>query len=529
MSRRTLIFLTILVAATPFISPFQRSLFVGDETKYGQIIWEMRESGSLLVPQLEGRPYTHKPPIHFWMIWALTYVFGTESIWPFVIPSLAAYLALLWLAGRLAAELFGAHEWLSRFILASFWLVWGLAQTARMDIGFTAAITGAVLLFWRWLESDSSLQLNLAAVLIGIGILIKGPMAAVIMLVLFVTEVVRRRKRWRGSWLIALLIAAAIPLAWVIPAAMAGGEEYSRELLIDQNVGRAVSSWTHAAPPWFYLLRYPVTFLPWSLVSIPAILAIWKRPVEEDSKGSLRFCFTWLLAVVVPFSLLSGKLDVYMVPAMVPVALLTGRYLGSDRRDALEAWGIRLSRGLLIVIGLMFPLAITLAPRFIDDPAEGAMLELPLVRGLFWLTGGVALAGLALQLTPSNRNALRSAVIATLVTLVPLFYMVAALMPVANQEVSSEPLVRVLAGQTTDGREVGLHGTPHLWARDLPRSLRDARFLGAGALNDPAGEAPRIIATRRDKADRLGAGLAPYRRVGEVTLKGKEIDVYRRD
>ncbi|HUP65787.1 MAG TPA: glycosyltransferase family 39 protein [Thermoanaerobaculia bacterium] len=529
MSRRTLILLTLLVAVTPFISPFQRNLFVGDETKYGQVIWEMRESGSLLVPQLEGRPYTHKPPIHFWMIWALTWVFGTESIWPFVIPSLAGFLVLLWLVGRLAAELFGAHEWLSRFILASFWLVWGLAQTARMDIGFTAAITAAALLFWRWLESDSSLELNLAAVLIGIAILIKGPMAAVIMMVLFITEVVRRRKRWRGSWWMALMIAAAIPFAWVIPATMAGGEEYSRELLIDQNVGRAVSSWTHAAPPWFYLLRYPVTFLPWSLVSIPAILAIWKRRGEEDSKGSLRFCFTWVLAVIAPFSLLSGKLDVYMVPAMVPIALLTARYLGSDRRDALEAWGIRLSRGLLIVFALLFPLAITLAPRFVDDPAEGAMLELPVIRGLFWLTGGAALAGLALQLAHPNRNALRSAVIAALVTLVPLSYIVTALMPVANDEVSSEPLVRVLAEQTLDGREVGLHGTPHLWAPDLPRSLRTARFLGAGALRDPAGEAPRILATRRDRADQLGPGLAGYRRVGEVTLKGKEIDVYRRD
>ncbi|HEY0787172.1 MAG TPA: glycosyltransferase family 39 protein, partial [Thermoanaerobaculia bacterium] len=436
MPRQTLLVLTLFVAATTLLSPMTRDLFVGDETKYGQIIREMRETSSLLVPSLEGRPYTHKPPVHFWVIWLLTSVFGTTSIWPFVIPSLVAYAALVWVTGLLARRLLRSDPWLARFIVASFWMVWGLAQTARMDVEFTALIAGAALCLWRWLEEDRAALLVGAGALAGAAILVKGPMAVVMLLILATAGSIRWRKGWRIEMLWAFLLAAVIPLAWVIPAALAGGEEYSRELLVDQNVGRAVNAWTHSAPPWFYLMHYPATFLPWSLIGIAAIVAVWKRPGEERAT---RFLIDWFLAVLVPFSLLSSKLDVYMVPAMVPLALLTARFLASDRDDAPARWGIRLSRATVALVGLVFLLGITIGPRFIENEAERALVEIPLVRTLFWATAGMATMGLWVQ--RSARGALPNAVLAALVALFPLAYAGAVLMPVAHGAVSSGPLV----------------------------------------------------------------------------------------
>ncbi|MFN2238827.1 MAG: ArnT family glycosyltransferase [Thermoanaerobaculia bacterium] len=524
MKRSTLAALTLLVALTPLISPWQRELFVGDETKYGQVIREMRQTGSLVVPRLEGRPYTHKPPLHFWVIWALTFFFGTGSIWPFVLPSLAAYWLLIWLSGRLAEAFFGGGGGIARFVMASFWLVWGLAQTARMDLSFTLAISFAALMIWRWLELSRPRHLYYAAAAVGVAILIKGPMALVIMVLLAAIDGWRRRIGWRREIPAAIGIAAAIPLAWLIPAMMVGGRDYSHELLVTQNVGRAVSAWTHSEPPWFYLLHYPVTFLPWSLVGIIAIIAAWKRPETRD--GAM-FCLAWVASVVVPFSLLSSKLDVYMVPAMVPLALLLARFLTvDDGTDRLGRWGVILSRTVVALLGGVFVLAIVVGPRFIESPSELALVRLPLVRGLFWGTGAVALAGLVLQFGPA-RSVLRAAVVAALVWLFPLVYFSALLVPVANAEISSAPLVREIAKVTTRGEDVGLYGAPHLWARELPPGLEDVQYLGAGALE--AGPTMRVVAVRRDKAPELGAGLGEYEKVGEVVLKGKEFDVYRRE
>lgn len=524
MAPRILAGLTLLVMLSVLLSPLHRELFVGDETKYGQIIREMKASGSLLVPQLEGRAYSHKPPLHFWMIWALTFLFGTASIWPFVIPAMIGYAVLIWVSGILARDLFGGHEWLTRFILASFWLVWGLAQTARMDLEFTVAISIAALFSWRWLVTARRRFLLGAGIAVGIAILIKGPMALVIVLVLLGIQAFRRRSGWRREYAGALLIAAAIPLTWLIPATIAGGRDYSHELLVTQNLGRAVSSWTHSAPPWFYLAHYPVAFLPWSLLSIPALISLRRRRAPD--RDAALFCLDWFLAVLIPFTLLSGKLDVYMVPAMVPISLLTARYLAADADDSVEQWGTRLSRILVVLIGALFLFAIVLGPQYLEAP-ERALLELPRVRALFWVTAAASAIGLVLQLR--LRRPVPAAVVAALVSLAPLLYATTFLIPDANEQVSSAPLVREIAKETNSGSEVGLYGAPHLWSRDLPASLQDIRYLGAGALDPGSGIRPRVIAVRRDKAPELGSGLAEYRRVGHVVLKGKEFDVYRRN
>jgi len=70
--RRALTIATFLVALSPLFSPAGRDLFVGDETKYSEIIREMRSSHSFFVPVLNGAPYSHKPPVHFWLIFLLS-------------------------------------------------------------------------------------------------------------------------------------------------------------------------------------------------------------------------------------------------------------------------------------------------------------------------------------------------------------------------------------------------------------------------------------------------------------------------
>src|SRR5438874_6333872 len=121
------LFLSVLV------SPGKRDLFVGDETKYGQVVREMRATGAFFLPTLNGAPFTHKPPLHFWMIDLLTYPFGLYSTWAFVLPSLIAFAFLLWLVWRMGGPI-------AAFVCGTSLMVWGSAQTARMDVSFTAFI-----------------------------------------------------------------------------------------------------------------------------------------------------------------------------------------------------------------------------------------------------------------------------------------------------------------------------------------------------------------------------------------------------
>src|SRR3954464_14026374 len=119
LSPRSRIVISALVAAVlcAFITPFQRDLFVGDETKYGEVVREMRTTGAFFLPTLNGAPFTHKPPLHFWLIDALTFPLGRYSMWAFVIPSLLAFAFLLWLLARM-------RDWLAAFVCGTSLMVW---------------------------------------------------------------------------------------------------------------------------------------------------------------------------------------------------------------------------------------------------------------------------------------------------------------------------------------------------------------------------------------------------------------------
>ena len=51
-----------------------RPLLPVDETRYIGVAWEMWQRGDFLVPWLNGEPYSHKPPLFFWLVHALSLI-----------------------------------------------------------------------------------------------------------------------------------------------------------------------------------------------------------------------------------------------------------------------------------------------------------------------------------------------------------------------------------------------------------------------------------------------------------------------
>ena len=523
---RWLSILLLIAALSPFVSPSQRDLFVGDETKYGRILLEMRETGLRLVPLLQGEPYTHKPPLHFWLIYLMTFVFGPNSTWPFVLPSLLSYLALIAITAWIARGLFGEESSLgSAFVFATAYFSWGLAQTARMDLMFTALLSAACYAVYRFCERGRFSQLNLAALLAGLAVLVKGPMAAVILIALVLIEWVRRRRLPRGNYLWPILILAAIPLLWLIPAILSAGESYAHELLVRQNLGRAVNAWVHKEPAWFYVFRAPATMFPWLFTFLMALLALWRNQ-DERQRNALRFCVNWMLAILIPYTLLSSKLDVYMMAMVVPLSLVAGSFIATETRERWSRRAAHVHAAVMILFGAIFLAAVLLAPRFVDELPELAMLERPIVAGYFWGTFLVAMASAGFALAMRNRGVIFSAAALAIAALFPMIYMTLFLMPIANDLGSTKPLVRAILAQRVPVKEVALHASPHLWARDMPEELRSIRYVTPESLLelDPK---PTVIITRDKRADLLHLTLPRYSRVDQFRMRGKWFYVYR--
>lgn len=530
MKRGLLIVLT-LVALSVFITPFHRELAVGDETKYSQIVREMRESGELIVPSLNGRPYTHKPPVHFWVITALTYVFGFQSTWPYVLQSLIAHLLTMYVGYKLAREHF--REPVAAYLVPIFYgtaiLAWGIAQTARMDPTFNLFVAIAMLYLHRFTRGGSRRQLYAAAALLGVAILIKGPMAVVIALVALLFEKLRRISfpRTRAYWL-ALLVVAAIPMLWLVPAIITGGADYADELLVKQNVGRAVNSWVHKQPPWYYLLRSPLIFFPVFFVAVPGIVAIFRRSdIENGERDFLRYCVSWIAGVVVPFSFLSGKLDVYMLPALLPLCLIGARFVAAEADDRLNRGSLAAVRVVIVGFTLLMLAAPFIGDRFLKGDPEDELVRAMSVKLLFWTVAAIGIVAASYSFGARSRVLMKSAIAMSVVAIAPLVYLSIFLMPLVNELSSTRPLIRALSRLEGDPSTYALYYTPHLWSRSMPPGLLRVRYIDADGLDPKYGPLPQYVATRASRRGELGPRLGRYEKVDEVRMIRKEFHVYR--
>ena len=319
-----------------------RPLLPVDETRYLAVAWEMWNTGNLLVPHLNGEPYSHKPPLLFWLInlgWA---VFGVSDWWPRLVAPLFG-LASLFLTAGLARRLWPEVTDYARaapLILVGglFWALFTTLTMFDMILAFCTllGLTG-VLRAWRAGAWTGFAVLGLA---IGSGVLAKGPAVLVHVLPVALLAPLWGRRlapgpwpgawpRWYGGVLAAVAGGAAMGLAWAVPAAQAGGEAYADAILWGQTAGRMVGSFAHGQAWWWYLPWLPLMVLPWA--AWPALWRGLREPRPAAGDGGVRFCLCWFLPALAGFSLISGKQLHYLLPELPALALLIAFVTGQPR------------------------------------------------------------------------------------------------------------------------------------------------------------------------------------------------------
>lgn len=320
-----------------------------DETRYLAVAWNMHIDHRWLVPWLDGAPYSDKPPILFWLINAVWAVTGVHA-WAARALELLITLATL----PLLASIGRALGMRPQGVRMALWLWLGCAAVGAFAgaIMFDMPLTLATLATWRatiTLANRRWLGALGVALALGVGILIKGPVALLVggmpaLLAPWWLPAARSRPWTFYAWLLgALGLALVLALAWAIPAAKLGGARYADEILLRQTAGRVMSSFAHDRPWWWYLPLLPVMTLPW-------VLAIGRGPATTpaEARGPFdRFALAAFVPAVVVFSLISGKQPHYLLPLLPALALVAGTRLGSGQWRVV-GWRVGL---LLIAVG----------------------------------------------------------------------------------------------------------------------------------------------------------------------------------
>ena len=303
-----------------------------DETRYLTVAWEMHLSHHWFLETVNGEPYSHKPPLLFWLInlvWAAT----GPQIWAARLVAGAAALGLYALTHRLARTLYPGQPLTQTlaplFLLAcpAFLVYGGLIM---FDTLLACCSLAALIQVWRAKEGQRHAWL-LFGLFTGLGVLVKGPVIALyvafpaLLAPWIFAQLPGTRRRWYFGLLGGLLIATAIGLAWAIPAAIAGGKDFAQMLFVKQSAGRMVESFAHRRPFWFYLPCWPVFALP-LLVWPPFWRALAQgRAAARDVP--LRFLAAAIVGPFLCFSAISGKQVHYMLPLLPLAALLLAALL----------------------------------------------------------------------------------------------------------------------------------------------------------------------------------------------------------
>ncbi|GIW42269.1 MAG: hypothetical protein KatS3mg076_2846 [Candidatus Binatia bacterium] len=444
-----------LWAALAAVAIGTRPLLPPHETRLLSVAWEMWQRGNFLVPLSNGVPYPEKPPLLFWMVHAGWAIFGVGDLWARLLPFLCG-AATLWVSGRIAANLWPdlprAGEFVPWVLLGcGIWvLLGGVIMTDGLLVACVSFSVSGLSVAYRGRRSAGFL---LSGVALGLGILAKGPVAFVPVLPL---ALLLAPREGRGAWLagvgLVVLVASSLALAWALPAARAGGERYANAILWAQTAGRIRDSFAHAHPWWWYLPRLPVLLLP--LVFWPRA---WRaaRACLRNPDPPARALAASVVLVVATFSLVEGKQLHYVLPVVLPVALLLARGLGLlEQERAGESFF------------LVFPLLVGVAGAAL--PFAGSWWKAlggSEVRFLEWMHGAPVWPGIVLGAAAAALLCLRSPLdTAAAVRLVGIATVVALLLAhlearsLLRERYDLTPVAGFLKRAELSGRRVGHYG-----------------------------------------------------------------------
>ena len=356
--------------ALALLGPGMRAPFDKDaETQSAQWIVDIVKHGNWILP-LDYYGYVErKPPMFYWV----------GSIWPWLrggaitqtdarLPSLVAGAAVAALTMDWAAADFGGPlGWLAfAFLLGSYGFA-ARANVALTDMLMTLWLIGA----WRAMRGSLAGASGragplLAGLLMGLGVLTKGPVVIVLAglaaLVFIMLERENPLKFARRGWPWAMLaIALTIGAAWYVPAFIAGRSQDWGGVFLDENFGhfmpaRMGGTGEAARPAYYIVARLFGAMMPLSLLVAPLLMAGAAGGFAESKRAAVRYPAALALAVVTLFSLASAKRDDYILPAIPPLALLYAA-LFSGALD--PATGAARLRGLIVwTIAILAPVGV---------------------------------------------------------------------------------------------------------------------------------------------------------------------------
>jgi len=362
----------------------------GTEGFYLQISKEMFLNNSFLTPLYHGSPHWSKPPLHFWLPFPLYSLLGEGhflfaarfSIFLVFVAS-TTYLSF-WLKRYLGTSFIRGFT----FFAATF----GILKYSRifmMEIPLALITFSSLLLYFDYLSLKKKRYIIGATILMGVSILIKGPVSLVMTFVsLGLYQIYLLYRKEKGifyetfKYLAGAFILAAI---WFIACYLQHGQYFLDYFFLRENLGKFSAKSYPLRSVFQGLLLYG---LPWTLF-IPLFFKInYREFLNKKITMYLFFCFIVFFSIwLIP----SQRSHHYALPSLPFFVILVFGLIfqNTDPKFQLTLKHYTRVINYLFLILVLFFIGLFSYALFLDGVPSAAFFTFNLIFVLGLLTLGV--------------------------------------------------------------------------------------------------------------------------------------------
>ncbi|MBE9488020.1 MAG: glycosyltransferase family 39 protein [Bacteroidetes bacterium] len=323
MNKKTYLLL-IAMSLLPLI--FLRDFTTNNELRYLSIADEAIRNGTFFTFTNHGIPYADKPPLYLWFVMLGKWLLGSHQMWFLSLFSLApAFIIVGTMNKWVKRELNEPYVSLATLMLMSCGLFLGLSVFIRMDMLMCMFITLALYKFYKIYEGKAQkIDSFLFAIYVFMAVFSKGAIGFLVPLISTITFLIIKKdyrligKIWSWKTFAIILILCGL---WFTGILVEGGNEYLNNLLYHQTVDRAIDSFHHKEPFYYYFISMWYSMAPWTILFVYLLFKSFIKKWFFSDKEV--FFFTVIATTFIMLSLISSKIAVYLLPVFPFIAYLS--------------------------------------------------------------------------------------------------------------------------------------------------------------------------------------------------------------
>ena len=326
-----------------------------DENFYVTSSRSMIESDDYITPTYNDQKRFAKPIIFYWLITSSYEIFGVNLFSARLVSAFFGTLCIP-LVFMTACRLFDYKTAIiSALLLPGCYLHFQIARWAITDMTLNFFTLSTFYFFIRGFQDkpNKNISYYFAYICMGIGFMIKGPIAIIIPALVIGGFLITLRN-WEELSKLRLgygtIILAAIILPWFVTMLIIHGDEFKNHILGAELRDRLIHDTPFSLYYFGVIIRY---YLPWSFFFLAALavrflqnltqpiyapstksyflllsekLKFWYSHITHKDNQAFLFSIIWLVFPLILFTLFRIEHSRYMLPVSAPIAMITAQF-----------------------------------------------------------------------------------------------------------------------------------------------------------------------------------------------------------